>query len=1028
MVTLPCSTSDKDSIDQTDKVNLDKNNQSSGSSKSSSTGNLDRTDNQTTEKVLIPDSKNIMRRQRSDLSENLFISSTPEAERYFERKKESLNEKVARGELDIEIIAVETNNNRSEHSVELLQVLDEETLDVMTGNTDTTCENVRIALEGQVENIEQDVSEHIYQKDLVVALDDNFKPISGSQSPGATCSLSSPVIPEEATQVEYVEVLTVEKSPNENEEGSYEVLQVLDEDHIKLLPVQLDTTFEGVRMTLDDQVQKLENDVSESQCQQNLVVSSDKKVLTRNVLPSSEAATDFSSINVSEESAQMENLEITTLFKRDNTSEDSFEVLQVPDEENLESLAVNSDPVSEVVEIGINNQEDTMVNKMTQPEYQQEIMIVQDHIERLESVPQSSEEAIGLSCTKSFKESVNPGCVEVMTVSEKDNTSKEGSIEVLQVLDKEPLEILPVQLDSPFQEKNIQIDDKVQKQEEDLSKVQYQCTQYQCNINDETITEETVTHEAITKASEVLIPDTSATDVEDLEDRMENTAFTDKTAGEAVDESIWKDVSTIDNLPVQHVIESSPMSFRSDSNASSDFDVNKYKVSALAAENVQHIPLTKETEEGRDTLSPLDTNTIDISGLKEISIDSTLEEMNVGPDTQHISKLTVDSKRKSSSFEALYDSAQIDTVSSGEPLPSSDIDNTPIVGDHFVGTFKNSCFTSSFEDLYRRSSFIGEDEEGCTPSILDSEMGQFVNVLEDADKSHDEGLASPDVVVEKKESTPTYHEWSENRWSESDPNNLVDTVEMQLDIISVDGQSDDPESDSIHSDTLKESLREENSTLTETIDTVTLIEEESVAALDLEKQIPEENVFVRTKSEVEVVKEMFIPMSSSEPQDIPKSVSGASKTISITAALRGDIKPESLASSVQSEQSYHIELEKKHFFPDSSPDSPSTVRSSSHGSTRGSSQIDSNNDRRSESQESSAIDIELQGETITFLDMEDIEAEEKQPQDVPFEINMKGNTFFPSLSQDTTPRTESVCSPRTIDSSDSKSEGERNRG
>ena len=48
-------------------------------------------------------SKNIMRRQRSDLSENLFICSTPEGESYFERKKESLSEKFARGELDIEV-------------------------------------------------------------------------------------------------------------------------------------------------------------------------------------------------------------------------------------------------------------------------------------------------------------------------------------------------------------------------------------------------------------------------------------------------------------------------------------------------------------------------------------------------------------------------------------------------------------------------------------------------------------------------------------------------------------------------------------------------------------------------------------------------------------------------------------------------------------------------------------------------------------------------------------------------------------
>lgn len=53
----------------------------------------------------------MMRRQRSDLSDTFKISCSPEAECYFKRKAEALYEKACRGELDIEISSIHDSND-----------------------------------------------------------------------------------------------------------------------------------------------------------------------------------------------------------------------------------------------------------------------------------------------------------------------------------------------------------------------------------------------------------------------------------------------------------------------------------------------------------------------------------------------------------------------------------------------------------------------------------------------------------------------------------------------------------------------------------------------------------------------------------------------------------------------------------------------------------------------------------------------------------------------------------------------------
>ena len=80
----------------------------------------------TDDNSFLSEPRNAMIRQKSDLSENLIISSTPEAERYFERKNDSLNERVEKGELDIEVMPemiIKDDNDGVPES--LLQVLDE---------------------------------------------------------------------------------------------------------------------------------------------------------------------------------------------------------------------------------------------------------------------------------------------------------------------------------------------------------------------------------------------------------------------------------------------------------------------------------------------------------------------------------------------------------------------------------------------------------------------------------------------------------------------------------------------------------------------------------------------------------------------------------------------------------------------------------------------------------------------------------------------------------------------------------------
>ncbi len=53
----------------------------------------------------------LMRRQRSDLSDTFKISCSPEAECYFKRKAEALYERACRGELDIEISSIHDSND-----------------------------------------------------------------------------------------------------------------------------------------------------------------------------------------------------------------------------------------------------------------------------------------------------------------------------------------------------------------------------------------------------------------------------------------------------------------------------------------------------------------------------------------------------------------------------------------------------------------------------------------------------------------------------------------------------------------------------------------------------------------------------------------------------------------------------------------------------------------------------------------------------------------------------------------------------
>lgn len=96
---------------------------SSNSSSYSDNNNVERNDE--SNPVMVPI------KQMSDVSEHLFISSTPEDESYFEMKKESLTEKVARGEMEIEVnVGLEDFNVLEAKNLEL-DVADKETLRVI---------------------------------------------------------------------------------------------------------------------------------------------------------------------------------------------------------------------------------------------------------------------------------------------------------------------------------------------------------------------------------------------------------------------------------------------------------------------------------------------------------------------------------------------------------------------------------------------------------------------------------------------------------------------------------------------------------------------------------------------------------------------------------------------------------------------------------------------------------------------------------------------------------------------------------
>ena len=111
------------------------------------------------------------------------------------------------------------------------------------------------------------------------------------------------------------------------------------------------------------------------------------------------------------------------------------------------------------------------------------------------------------------------------------------------------------------------------------------------------------------------------------------------------------------------------------------------------------IPMKEEDVDA--AASELLTKTIEITDVTDSYIESSLEVKPVEPEDCHQDIGALRVKERSSSFEALYDATQLESVSSSLPLPSSIVDSTPLVGDHFQGTFTKSEVTSSFEELYR---------------------------------------------------------------------------------------------------------------------------------------------------------------------------------------------------------------------------------------------------------------------------------------------------------------------------------------
>jgi len=71
---------------------------------------------------LSPAQSHFMRRQRSDLSDNIKISCSPEAESYFRRKAEALYDRACRGELDVEVRNADTVREEGEEVLRVLPV------------------------------------------------------------------------------------------------------------------------------------------------------------------------------------------------------------------------------------------------------------------------------------------------------------------------------------------------------------------------------------------------------------------------------------------------------------------------------------------------------------------------------------------------------------------------------------------------------------------------------------------------------------------------------------------------------------------------------------------------------------------------------------------------------------------------------------------------------------------------------------------------------------------------------------------
>ena len=934
-----------------------------------------------------------MHRQRSDLSENLKISSTPEAESYFERKNKTMSERYEKGELDIEVVSMDNNDDVNDDNIDVLEVLDKEKDDVP--------------------NLENIPTEEVFDENNFVEVVE-----LGNGAPLDVLPVHVDVVKEDS------EKDLVEQKKEQDSLESNNVLKLTssgdmqDQNELFVEPPPSASNTLSTCERLDDKNDgKIEkNDSLLTEGQQQLEVFSAQNVSTKeeeDVIPAELK---------SENGLRGEQHHPMTSISLDKSTE-----IESSGESIKETIAISDDTIVESID---KDGLETLSVSCYIPQNSDEMLILAPELEN--SLPKkedepASKELPSNSETKTTVETIEslPDLLELNNKNEMDDSkiadvleehsheSLDTSVEETKLIQQSAEDNTSQQVDN--QENQVQKIDDVQREASyDGSLPDLIDEDDKKNYPTDEVRDET----SIQKQNELVV-------LENIE------AFNDPpTDGER---SIWSEVSYIDRFPLDQIVASSPSDVHSDSVASSDFDVNRYKISHDNAdvETIQNTSLNLQSDrEDEETLSPSKSDPCEPLKPSEPFIDP-CGEVKVLDSNIEISPLTDDSKEKSSSFETLYDTTQVEAISSTLPLPSSDYDNTPLVGDPFVGTFEQSNLSSSFEDLYRRTACVGEEEQASTPSIRESEMMQFQDIGEANDERQDEAQSNIGVV-EKKESTPVFHEWNENRWSESDPSNLVDPpVEVHVDVLKFEDKSEDPESDSIHSDTLKESLREDHSVLTETGEETTLKEslkedhsiltdtgDDIITSTDLEKQLMDDLVFVGDKSAAD----FFIP---SEPQEIPILPSQESTRTSSGAHEKGS---ESLASSAPSDQSFHIGLDRKRFFPSSSPDTPGTVNSSSVGSTRGSSRSKSSSDRRSESQDTSTIDSENRPDPLSLLNMAELEIEEDSLNQ-PFEIPFKGQTFFPSASsQDTTPRTESVCSPCTVDAVETKSEGDERMG